>query len=100
MNHIEELKQLSPKTLKTLISNVACMVKSTSRFSGLPLWSIVGHVCSVGSTSSHELCMKANLNPHQTITRSMSGHSLEQAPIRPNPASNAANTKHPGDARG
>lgn len=94
MNHIEELKATSPDTLRILIGNVASMVRSTSRFSGLPLWSVVGTACGVGSRSAQLLCLRANLDPHQLVTRSISAHGLINTP-----ASNAeGDTEHGGSS--
>lgn len=68
-SHIEELKELSPLTLKTAITNITNMVRSTSRYSRTPLWSIVGTAFGCGSTSAHDLCVKSGLRPDQIINR-------------------------------
>jgi len=78
MNHIDELKALSPETLCCAISNIAHMVKSTSRHKGNPLWSVVGHAFAVGSTSAQELCIKAGLDPNHVVTPKM-GFSMKGA---------------------
>lgn len=35
---------------------------------GLPLWSIVGRICSVGSTSAHEICREMGWDPEAKAT--------------------------------
>ncbi len=67
MQHLTELQQLSPATLRGLICNYALAVKNQRRVRGSPLWSVVMTLCSVGSTSAHELCKRANLVPSQHV---------------------------------
>lgn len=73
MKHLEELKQLSPPTLRMILCNHVLAVKNKPDSRGLPLWSIVGSLCSVGSTSGHDLCRLANLSPDQKVTPRLTG---------------------------
>mgnify|MGYP007024647053 CR=1 FL=1 len=50
---------------------VALEVRNTNRSRGVPIWSLVGRIACVGSTSAGELCHHANLNPFQIIKPSM-----------------------------
>lgn len=73
MKHLAELKELSPATLRMLFCNHAIAVKGCRDANGLPLWSIVGKLCSVGSTSAAELCRLADLEPWQIVTKTLTG---------------------------
>ena len=67
MHRIDELKELSPDALRVIIINVASMVRATRSCVGTPLWSIAGRALGTGSTSAHELCKKADLDPGQIV---------------------------------
>lgn len=76
MKHLEELKQLSTATLRMILCNHALGVKHQRDIKGTPLWSVVGKLCSVGSTSAHELCRRANLDPGQTVSARLTALNL------------------------
>lgn len=47
------------------IRNSALMVRGNRT---QPLWSFVGQVFALGSTSSAELCRRLSIDPHQTVS--------------------------------
>lgn len=71
MKHLEEILALSPPTLRMVLCNAVIAARNTRDAQRVPLWSFVGRICSVGSTSAHDLCRHANLNPGQTISPSL-----------------------------
>lgn len=73
MKHLEEIKTLSPATLRMLLCNYALAVKHQRDIKGTPLWSVVGKLCCVGSTSAHDLCRIAGLEPGQPVSPRLDG---------------------------
>lgn len=48
-----------------MLSNARGEMCRQRRFRGSPLWSLVAHVCGVGSRSAVEICKEMGWNPHQ-----------------------------------
>jgi len=70
--------RISGDTARLIIANVHGF--APRRFRGSPLWSLVSHITGHGCGFSQEICISANLDPHQ---RCGSGRLADCKPLQP-----------------
>lgn len=58
-----DLDSVPPARLRCSIQNIARMVENTRQYRGTVLWGVVAQAFGYGSTSAHEICRKAGLDP-------------------------------------